>query len=665
MLEKPTVEELMGKIKELEEENHRLMERLSPRGKGEEKELFVTENAIDVIFAQDMNFNLTYVSPSVEFLFGYSPGEALKLNLEDAMTPDSYQRAMSSFKSAVPLAEKARNPDIPLMEYEYVRKDGSTFWGELKVAFRYDDRGRPVGSQGILRNIDARKKAEQAMRDSEFKFRTLFDLSPQAISLTEVETGTLIDVNHKFCEATGYTKEEIIGRTVTELGFYSTDKRKRLLQELKDSVDVQGEEIEFTFKGGVKATALAFARLIHLDGQSIILTVLYDKTEERRLQAQLLRAQKMEAIGNLAGGMAHDFNNLLMAVQGNVSIMLLNIEPDHPHFTMLKNIERQVQSGVGLTRQLLGYARKGKYEVLPIDLNTVLKETLESFSRARKEIRVHENLSGDLYAVEADHGQLEQVLLNLFVNAADAMPGGGDLIIETENATHHDMKASPYDPRPGDYIQIRVRDTGMGMNKMTMDRIFDPFFTTKEMGRGTGLGLASVYGIIKGHGGYIDVDSVEGKGTSFSLFFPASQKTIRRDTPSERSPIEGSGTILLVDDEERVLHITAKLLEHMGYRVLKAVCGNEAFEHYKRDPDGIDVVILDMVMPDLSGAQTFQLLKTFDPKVKVLLCSGYSIDGQATEILDLGCDGFIQKPYNTNDLCRKLQEILGEFEISN
>jgi len=205
----------------------------------------------------------------------------------------------------------------------------------------------------------------------------------------------------------------------------------------------------------------------------------------------------------------------------------------------------------------------------------------------------------------------------------------------------------------------------MGMNKMTMDRIFDPFFTTKEMGRGTGLGLASVYGIVKGHGGYIDVDSVEGQGTSFSLFFPASKRSVQQDTQTEKPQIDGSGTILLVDDEERVLLITAKLLEHMGYCVLKAAGGKEAFEHYKKDPDAIDIVILDMVMPDLSGAQTFELLKGFDPNVKVLLCSGYSIDSQSTEILDLGCDGFIQKPYKSIDLFRKLKEILGGSEINN
>ena len=662
MPERPNLDELIKRVNGLEGENRRLKQRISAQRESEEKYRFLTENATDVIFAQDMVLNVTYVSPSAESLFGYSPEEALKLRMEDIMTPESYQRAMDSFQRAVPLAEEKKAPDIPLMEYEYIRKDGSTFWGELKVAFLYDARNRPVGSQGILRNIDKRRQTERALRDSESKFRGLFDLSPQAISLTEVETGSLIDVNDKFCELTGYSKEEIVGCTVTELGFYSPDKRKKILEGLEKTGEIQGLEMAFTFKGGAIGTALVFAKLIHPAGQSFILTVLYDTSEKKRLEAQLIRAQKMEAIGKLAGGMAHDFNNLLMAVQGNVSIMLLNMAPNHPHFGMLKNIEKQVQSGVGLTRQLLGYARKGKYEVLPVDMNRLLEETMGSFSRTRKEIRVHQGLSESLFAIEADRGQLEQILLNLFINAADAMPDGGDLFIETENVDHHDMKGSLYEPKPGAYVRLRVRDTGMGMDEKTMSRIFDPFFTTKEMGRGTGLGLASVYGIVKGHGGYVDVDSERKEGTTFSLYFPASKRLIRRSPPTQSSPVEGSGTILLVDDEERVLHITAKLLGHLGYRVLEAKCGREAVELYRKNSGGIDIVVLDMIMPELSGAQTFEILKGIDPDVKVLLCSGYSITGQATDILGLGCDGFIQKPYNTNDLSRKLDEILGRSD---
>ena len=658
MSEGPNPDELVKRVNELEGENRRLKERISTHRESEEKYRFLTENATDVIFVQDMALNVTYVSPSVESLFGYSAEEAPELKMPDIMTPESYQRAISSFQRAIPLAEERKAQDIPLMEYEYIRKDGSTFWGELKVAFLYDSQNRPVGCQGILRNIDKRRQTERALRDSESKFRCLFDLSPQAISVTEFKTGRLIDVNNKFCEVTGYSKEEIVGRTVTESGLYSPNERKNLLSMLKKSGEIQGLETAFTFKGGPIGTALVFAKLIHPADQSFILSVLYDTSEKKRLEAQLMRAQKMEAIGKLAGGVAHDFNNLLMAVQGNVSIMLLNKQPNHPHFMMLKNIEKQVQSGVGLTRQLLGYARKGKYEALPVDMNKLLEDTMGSFSRTRKEIRIHQSLSKNLFAI--DRGQMEQILLNLFINAADAMPDGGELFIETANVTHHEMHRSVYDPKPGDYILLRVTDTGMGMDKETMARIFDPFFTTKEMGRGTGLGLASVFGIVKGHGGYIDVDSEKAKGSAFSLYFPASKTRIRRPSPTQKPPVEGNGTILVVDDEERVLHITAKLLGHLGYCVLEAKCGREAVELYQKNLGGIDIVILDMIMPELSGAQTFEILKGLDPHVKVLLCSGYSINGQATDILGLGCDGFIQKPYTTNDLSLKLDEILAK-----
>ena len=218
--------------------------------------------------------------------------------------------------------------------------------------------------------------------------------------------------------------------------------------------------------------------------------------ERKKLETQLRQAHKMEAIGTLAGGIAHDFNNLLMGIQGNISLMLLDIDPTHPHYERLRNIQKQVQSGARLTSHLLGYARKGRYEVKPIDLNQFVEETSETFGRTRKEITIRRELAEDLFSIEADHRQIEQVLLNLFVNAADAMSGGGDLILKTMNVTHKDIKDKPYDPIPGNYVLLTVADTGKGMDEETIERIFDPFFTTKEMGRGTGLGLASAYGII-------------------------------------------------------------------------------------------------------------------------------------------------------------------------
>ena len=382
------------------------------------------------------------------------------------------------------------------------------------------------------------------------------------------------------------------------------------------------------------------------------------RTERKRLEAQLQQAAKMEAIGTLAGGIAHDFNNLLMGIQGNASLMLMNIDSTHPHCERLKNIQKQVQRAARLTSNLLGYARKGKYEVKRIDLNQLVEETSDTFGRTRKEITIHRELADDLFAVEADQGQIEQVLLNLYVNAADAMPGGGELILTTMNTTYEDMKDRLYDAKPGKYVLLTITDTGVGMDQKTTERIFDPFFTTKEMGRGTGLGLASAYGIIKGHGGYIDVESKKGHGTSFNIYLPGSEKKVHKAVKTAKQFTKESQTVLLVDDEEVILQVGEELLEAMGYTVLIAREGKEAIEVYKKNRDGIDIVILDMVMPTMGGGEAYDRMKEINPNVKVLLSTGFSVDGEATEILERGCDGFIQKPFRMNDLSEKIREIL-------
>ena len=382
-----------------------------------------------------------------------------------------------------------------------------------------------------------------------------------------------------------------------------------------------------------------------------------DITERKRMEERLLRAQKTEAIGTLAAGLAHNFNNLLTNIQGNASLMLLDVDSIHPHFEMLKEIEKQVRSGAELTGQLLGYARRGRYEVKAIDLNQIVQEVSHTFGRARKEITIHLELEKDLSAIEVDQGQIEQVLLNLYMNGATAMPGGGMLFLKTMNVNHEDMLDRIHDPRPGSYILLSITDSGRGMDKETLERIFDPFFTTSEMGRGTGLGLASVYGIIKGHGGYIHVVSEKGRSTTFTIYLPASDKEVERNDATTEHIAQSNGSILLVDDEDIVLTVGTRMLKKMGYRVLRAKGGKEAVEIYKTNKDSIDMVILDMIMPDMGGGKVYDRIKEINPDVKVLLASGYSIEGQATEILERGCDGFIQKPFNISQLSEKVKKV--------
>jgi signal transduction histidine kinase len=383
-----------------------------------------------------------------------------------------------------------------------------------------------------------------------------------------------------------------------------------------------------------------------------------DITEEKRLKEQLLQAQKMEAIGTLAGGIAHNFNNLLTGVVGNASLLLMDIDSEHPHYENLKNIEKQVKNGSKLTAQLIGFARKGQYEVKPISLNQVVKETSDTFDITRKEIVVHQELDAKLYGIKADQGQLEQTLLNLCVNAADAMPGGGNLFLKTQNVTHKDMTGKPFDPKPGNYTLLTIRDDGAGMDKETMERIFEPFFTTKGLAEGTGLGLASAYGIIKGHGGYIDVDSEKGHGTTFSIYLPSLEEAVKNKKGLPGEIVKGKGSVLLVDDEEMVLNIGEQILEKLGYEVLSAMGGIEALELYEKNQDKIDMVLLDMVMPGMGGGKTYDKMREINSHIKVLLASGYSIEGEAEEILERGCDGFIPKPFSIEELSNKMREIL-------
>jgi CheY-like chemotaxis protein len=376
------------------------------------------------------------------------------------------------------------------------------------------------------------------------------------------------------------------------------------------------------------------------------------------MEAQLFQAQKMEAIGTLAGGIAHDFNNLLMVVQGNVSLMLLDVPPSHPHHEMLKMIEKKVQSGSRLTGQLLGYASKGRYEIKPISLNQLLEETSEAFGRTRKNLTIHRDLAPNLFPVEADHGQIEQVLMNLLVNAADAMPFGGDLFLITANINHRDIRGKVYQPKPGNYVLLTVTDTGVGMDAKTLQRIFDPFFTTKEFGKGTGLGLALVYGIIKGHGGYIDVESDQGKGTTFKIYLPGSEKAVEKTGRTTDSILKGTETILIIDDEDLVLEVGRKFLKFMGYNVLTARDGEAALEMYQAQQEKIDLVLLDLVMPRMEGGEVLNRLKQITPGVKILISSGYGVNGEVSKILEQGAQGFIQKPFDMKELSQIVRSIL-------
>ena len=517
--------------------------------------------------------------------------------------------------------------------------------------------------------VNKRQAADDALRESEEKYRTILESIEEGCFETDMD-GNLTFFSNPFLKILGYSRDEFLGGNT---GAYTSPDTAAGMERITERLRETGKpenvtDYDVICKDGSNVSLeLSVSLLKDQDGLPMgYRGVLRDvserkKTEEEKykLESQFQQAQKMESIGTLAGGIAHDFNNILMGIQGNASLMLLKIESDHPNYEKIKNIETYVQNGTELTKQLLGFARRGKYLIRATDLNEIIDKSSSLFARTKKEIRVHATLLEDLWPAEVDRGQIEQVLLNLYVNAWQAMANGGDLYLQTENVILDRSYVKPYKVEPGRYIKISVSDTGVGIDKETQERIFEPFFTTKEMGRGTGLGLASVYGIIKSHGGYINVYSEQKKGTVFTIYLPASQKAVSSE--KETAPttiIKGSGAILLIDDEKMILDVGIELLEELGYTVQSAMSGQEAIDIFQKDRGKFDLVIMDMIMPEMGGGETFDRLKEIDPDVKVLLSSGYSINGQATKILRRGCDGFIQKPFNMNQLAEKVQKIL-------
>lgn len=519
-----------------------------------------------------------------------------------------------------------------------------------------------------IHDIMERKQSEKALRESEEKYRSILETIEEGYYELDLE-GYFTFSNDAFCNIIGYAKDDLVGM----------DSRDSIVMEDRVNVTATFDKV---YKTRVSEKDVGW-QILRADGSprdieasiSLILNmekkpvgfrgIIRDVTDRKlaeenrkRLETHMQIAQRLESLGTLAGGIAHDFNNILMGIQGRSSLMLLNLESAHPHFEHLRVIEDYVENAATLTRQLLGLARGGKYEIKPTNLNEIVSRSAEMFGRTKKEITIHATYERIPWNVEVDQRQIEQVLLNMYVNAWQAMPFGGPLYLETKNVEIDEVYTIYEKVDPGKYVRISVTDHGTGMDEATRQRIFDPFFTTKEMGRGTGLGLASAYGIIKNHGGFIRVYSEKGHGTTFNIYLPVTEKKAVAPTEPGRDVQQGTETVLLVDDEEMLIDVLQNLLEKLGYTVLLAKNGPEALETYRNNSQDIDIIILDMIMPGMSGSETFDRLREINPNIKIVLASGYSLNDQADDIMNRGCDGFIQKPVKIDHLSRKLREIL-------
>lgn len=618
----------------------------------------IVQSMSEGIAVADAKGQITFVNQAATSLTGYTPEELLGQHWTFLVPPDQQHIIQAA-------DERRMRGEADRYELELVRKDGRRFSVLMSGRPRFEG-DCFSGTLAVFVDITEHRRAEKALLQAEIRYSSLFDGIPVGLYRTDPE-GKILGINLTGVHMLGYPDRQTF-MTISSKDLYVNDEDRKQWQAVIEADEVvAGFESQWRRYDGVIIWVRDTAKIVRDDNGKILC---YEgsfeninerkeaEEEKKKLEARLIHAQKMEAIGTLAGGIAHNFNNLLTGILGNASLMLLDTDHDNPNYKRLNIIEKLVQSGSKLTSQLLGYAREGKYEIMPLSLNRLVRETFDTFGTTRKEIRIHDEFAKDLFGIKADQGQIEQVLWNLYVNAADAMPDGGDIFVKTMNVTHEDMTGKLYKPRLGNYILLTVRDTGVGMERETMERIFEPFFTTKDLSKGTGLGLASVYGIIKAHSGYIDVFSKKGSGTTFKIYLPASENKAIEEKKKAVNILRGTGTILLVDDEDMIIDVGHEILKKLGYKVLLARGGKEAIEVYKRYRDKIDVIILDMIMPDIGGGESYDRLKEINPKVKVLLSSGYSIAGQATKILQRGCNGFIQKPFNINELSKKLREIL-------
>ncbi len=591
-----------------------------------------------------------YVNAGMEAITGFGSRELLSMPFWHIAHPDFRDMLRKRGFSS------PHGQEVPShYEFKIRTKSGTDRWVDC-FAVVVDWEGKPAGL-GTFYDVTSRKLMEESLKESEQGLRRILDGIPIAVVVSRLSDDGILYFNPRAAKIFGLSEETASGKTVRE--FYENPAERDVLrEELRRSSSIANVERIFRGTGGETFAALQSAVPIPYAGEEAALVSFIDITERKKMEARLAQAAKMEAVGTLAGGVAHDFNNLLMGIQGLVSLMLMELPPEHPHVKKLQKIQEQVSTGAGLTNQILGFARAGQYEMKPTNLNDLIRKTAELFGRTRKDVVVHERLEPALWSVMLDRAQVEQVLLNLYVNAGQAMPGGGNLFLESDNRLIRDSDVMEVPMIHGRYVRVSVTDTGMGMDEKTRKRIFEPFFTTKFMGKGAGLGLAAVYGVVKAHQGYIFVTSSLNAGARFDIYLPARLVSAVEEQPVEEGVVPGKETILIVDDEEIVMDVTRELVELMGYRVLTAASGREGVDLYRGMGKEIGLVILDMIMPGMGGSEVFDRIREMNPEARILLSTGFSLSDQAQEIMDKGCNGFIQKPFQPGELSLKIRQIL-------
>jgi PAS domain S-box-containing protein len=644
----------------------------------------ITDNIRDIIWTMDFNLCFTYLSPSVLHITGFTPEQVMKMPFTSLLPPDTHMMVeqMLAEKLGEELSKEARGEAIDkketvTFELQIMRKTGEYFWVENRISFNRDENGKPFEILGVTRDISERKKAEEALRESEKRYRMIVENMSDSIATLDLNLQYTYQ-SPSIQRITGYSLEELKHLTA----------RERLTPESKDMVEkILAEALNYDSRKKPRrfGTQTLEVEAYHKDGGTVWLEITATFTrdengnvagllitskdiserrktaqEKDKLEKQLVQAQKMETIGRLAGGIAHDFNNMLSVILGYADLAKLRMSDNHPVLNDIAEIKKAAIRSRDITTQLLAFSRKQIISPKVIDLNEMITHTNKALvSLIGEDVHLTCHLDENLQMISIDPSQIEQILMNLAVNARDAMPGGGRLTVATRNMCADNFYCEKHEGfTPGDYVCLSVSDNGIGMDKEILQNIFEPFFTNKETGKGTGLGLATVYGIVKQNNGVINVYSEPAYGTTFNIYLPTTpmEKNVQEEHDKQQV-LTGKGNILLVEDDPMVLKITEGMLEYLGYDVIIANTPIEAIAICENPAISIDLVISDVVMPVMSGKELRNKLVGIRPDIKVLFMSGYPANIIANHgVLEEGVQ-FIEKPFTLESLASKVAEV--------
>jgi PAS domain S-box-containing protein len=637
-----------------------------------EKELSsILQRTPDIIYRLDSQGRITFVNEAVR-RYGYDPLKMIGARLLDYVHPEDRDLARHRVDE-----RRAGDRSTRTLEIRLLTSSGSERVAEytavpvqqvpvflLQAEGLYENGTGPeryIGTQGIARDITDRKRAEEALKKSEEKYSKVFRAAPAGVAVASLDEARFLDVNEEFERIYGFSRDELIGRSAFDIGlWFDAVEREHIIGLLRRGEPVKELEVQARTKNGDTRTVRYNGQLIDIGGIACLISAVVDITDRKRLESQLQQAQKLEAVGRLAGGIAHDFNNMLAVILGQADLASQTLKPGNPALESIQEIRKAAERSAELTRQLLVFARRQDAAPQPLDLNRAISEGLAMLRRLIGEsVALNWNPAPSLWSVKMDPTQVDQILINLAVNARDAVADVGTLTISTENWLQEEAQPQHGGEGPREWVILTVADTGTGMSNESLAHIFEPFFTTKEIGKGTGMGLATVYGIVQHSGGRIEVESELGKGTTFRVYLPRTLETAINVQEAEQTELaRGHETLLVVEDERAILKITRTTLQRLGYSVIAAASAKDALAFTAQHEGPLHLLLTDVVMPEMNGLDLYAKIATSHPGIRIIFMSGYSADVFPPPGDGNGDVPFLQKPFSMRQLSAKVREVL-------